>query len=184
MASETPELDGSAATSGSELSATAALVAGRCFPIRVGEFRVDERGRIQRRDDAAPLRLGFAYRGVEYRAEVETASEPLVRLTADLGKLPYSLEIGEGRRLVRRILDQSAQAPHGGISLSEDDDIRLEAVSTPPEPLTPASLMATLTALLFDFQPYLEILGRVLDDARRAKTADNPDPDPGPAPAG
>ncbi len=68
-----------------------------------------------------------------------------------------------------------ARAPHGRIGLSEDDDIRLEAASTPPAPLTPASLMATLTALLFDFQPYLDLLGRVLDDARRAMAADHPD---------
>jgi hypothetical protein len=32
--------------------------------------------------------------------------------------------------------------------------------------------MATLTALLFDFRPYLDLLGRVLDDARRAKATD------------
>ena len=174
MASKTPELDGPTATAGAELSAAAALVVGRCFPLKVGEFEIDERGRIQPRDDTVPLRLGFAYRGVEYHAEVETVSEPLVRLTAELGKLPYSLEIGEGRRLVRRILDESARASHGRIDLSEGDDIRLEAVSTPPKPFTPASLMATLTALLIDFQPYLDLLGRVLDDARNAKTSDTP----------
>ncbi len=175
MARENPELDGPTESAGAELSAAVAWVAGGCFPLNVGEIWVDERGRIRPRDDAAPLRLGFAYRGVEYRAEVDTASEPQVRLTAELGKLPYSMEIGEGRRLIRRILHQSARAPHGRIGLSEDDDIRLEAAATPPVPLTPASLMATLTALLFDFQPYLDLLGRVLDDARRAMAADDPD---------
>ncbi len=175
MASETPEFDGPTGSAGAELSAAAAWIAGRCFPLKVGEVRVDERGRIRSRDDAAPLRLGFAYRGVEYRAEVETASEPRVRLTAELGKLPYSMEIGEGRRLIRRILHESARAPHGRIDLSEDDDIRLEAASTPPAPFTPASLMATLTALLFDFQPYLDLVGQVLDHARHAMAADDPD---------
>ena len=174
MASETPEFEGPTESTGTEMSAAAAWVAGRRFPLEVGEIRVDERGRIRSRDDAAPLRLGFAYRGVEYRAEVKTASEPQVRLTAELGKLPYSMEIGEGRRLIRRILHESARVPHGRIGLSEDDDIRLEAASTPPAPFTPASLMATLTSLLFDFQPYLDLVGRVLDDARRAKTADTP----------
>ena len=32
--------------------------------------------------------------------------------------------------------------------------------------------MATLAALLFDFQPYLDLLGQVLDGARRAMAAD------------
>ncbi len=172
MASETPELDGPAESAGSELSAVAAFIAGRCFPLHVGDIRVDERGRIRPRDSELPLRLAFAYRGVEYHAEVETASEPQVQLTAELGKLPYTMEIGEGRRLIRRILDESARTSHGRINLSEDDDLRLEAVSTPPEPFTPVSLMATLTALLFDFQPYLDLLGRVLDETRRAKNAE------------
>ena len=169
MPSETPEFDGPTDLADTELSTTAAWVAGRCFPLKVGEIQVDKQGRIQPRDSAAPLRLGFAYRGVEYHAEIDTASEPQVRLTADLGKLPYTMEIGEGRHLIRRILDQSACTAHGRIGLSEDNDMRLEAVSAPPEPFTPASLMATLTALLFDFQPYLDLLGQVLDDARRAK---------------
>ncbi len=172
MASETPEHDEPTESAGAELAATAAWAKGRCFPLKVGEIRVDDRGRIRPRDSTAPLHLGFAYRGVEYHAEVETEPEPRVRLTADLGKLPYSMEIGEGRRLIRRILDESARTSHGRVALSEDDDLRLEAVSTPPEPFTPASLMATLTALLLDFQPYLDLLGRVLDDARRVKTAE------------
>lgn len=172
MASGTPELDGSTESAGAELSATAAWATGRCFPLKVGDIQVDAEGRIRPRNSTAPLHLGFAYRGVEYHAEVETGSEPRVRLTAELGKLPYSMEIGEGRRLIRRVLDASARSPHGRIGLSEDHDLRLEAVSTPPDPFTPASLMATLTALLFDFQPYLELLGRVLDDARRSKAAE------------
>ncbi len=172
MASETPEHDEPTESAGAELAATAAWAAGCCFPLKVGEIQIDERGRIQPRDSTVPLSLGFAYRGVEYHAQVETAPEPRVRLTAELGKLPYSMEIGEGRRLIRRILGESARVPHGRINLSEGHDLHLEAVSTPPEPFTPASLMATLTALLLDFQPYLDLLGRVLDDARRAKTTE------------
>ena len=166
MADETPEINGPAALAGAERSATAALVADLRFPLKVGEFQIDERGRIQARDGTAPLRFGFAYRGVEYNAEVEAANEPRVRLTANLGKLPYSMEIGEGRHLARRILRESARAPHGRIDLSQTGEMRLEATSTPPEPFTPASLMATLAALLFDFQPYLELLARVLDETR------------------
>ena len=153
MASKTSEPNGPAAPAGAELSAAAALIAGRCFPLKVGEIRVDEHGRIRPRDDATPLRFGFAYRGVEYDAEVETATGPRLRLTAELAKLPYSMEIGGGRHLIQRILCESSRARHGGIGLNDNDDMRLEAVSTPPEPFTPTSLMATLTALLLDFQP-------------------------------
>ena len=172
MTRETSEPVGPTPSAGAEMPAAAAAIAGRRFPLEVGEFQIDEQGRIRLRDDAAPLRFGFAYRGVEYDAEVETAAGPTVRLTAELGKLPYSMEIGEGRHLIRRILCESARAPHGSIGLDENDDMRLEAVSAPPEPFTPASLMATLTALLFDFQPYLDLVARVLDGARPDNTAE------------
>ena len=157
-----------------ELPSIAAMVAGRCFPFEVGDIQIDDQGRIRPREDQGPVRFGFAYRGLEYRAEVETAADPRVRLTAELGKLPYSMEIGEGRRLIRRILNASTRVPRGRIALSEADDMRLEAVAVPPEPFTPASLMATLAALLFDFRPYLELLGRVLDGARASATSDEP----------
>ena len=112
----------------------------------------------------------------QYHANVETASEPRVRLTAELGKLPYSMEIGTGRQLIRQILNVSAHANYGRISLSKDQDIRLEAATTPPVPFTPVSLMATLTAMLFDFQPYLDFLGQVLEDAQRPKTVETLEP--------
>ncbi len=172
MVNESPKLEGPAGLVGAKLSAATAWHANRSFPLKVGEIQVDDQGRIGPRDSAVPIYLSFAFRGVQYHAEVVTESEPRVRLTADLGKLPYSMEIGSGRHLIRRIVDASAQAYHGRINLSKDHDIRLEAVSTPPEPFTPASLMATLTALLFDFQPYLDLLGWVLDDARLPKTAE------------
>lgn len=157
-----------------ELPSIAALMAGRCFPFKVGDILIDGQGRIRPRDDQGPIRFGFAFRGVEYGAEVETAAEPQVRLTAELGKLPFTMEIGEGRYLIRRILNASLRVPHGRIALSAGDDMRLEAVSVPPEPFTPASLMATLAALLFDFQPYLELLGRVLNGAQPCAGTDKP----------
>ena len=172
MVSETPELDGPTESASGELSAVVAWVAGRRFPPAVFSLFFSSLFLLLSLSSSSPLLLFFSSLFFSSLSFFSPQSEPRVRLTAELGKLPYSMEIGEGRRLIRRILHESARAPHGRIGLSEDDDIRLAAVSTPPAPFTPASLMATLTALLLDFQPYLDLLGRVLDDARRAKTAE------------
>jgi len=153
------------------LTATAALIAGRCSPLRVGDIEIDGQGRIRARADKGPLRFAFAYRGVEFGAEVATGAEPRVRLSAELGKLPYSMEIGHGRHTIRRILVASARLPHGRIGLSDSDDMRLEAESSPPAPFTPASLMAAVAALLLDLRPYLDLVARVLDGARRTDAA-------------
>ncbi len=165
--SDEPEIQTPRGPAGAGLTATAALIAGRCGPLRVGDIEIDGRGRIRARGDEGPLRFAFAYRGVEFGAEVATGAEPRVRLWAELGKLPYSMEIGHARHTIRRILMASAQLPHGRIGLSDSDDMRLEAESSPPAPFTPASLMAAVAALLLDFRPYLDLVARVLDDARR-----------------
>ncbi len=156
---------------GAKSPSTVALVPGRCFPLPVGDIQLDMRGQICLPGGAGPLRFGFAYRGIQFGAEVATDSEPRVRLTAELGKLPYSMEIGDGRQLIRSILAASAATPHGRIGLSEADDMHLEAESSSPTPVTPASLMATVTALLLDFRPYLDLLARVLDRSRQSDTA-------------
>jgi len=176
MVSENPELDDPTDLTDPEPPAATAWHTDRSFPVKVGEIQIDEQGRIRPRDSAVPLNLGFAYRGIQYRAEVETTPEPRVRLTADRGKLPYSMEIGAGRHLIRCSLNSSARAYCGRSNLSQDQDILLEAESIPPEPLTPASLMATLTALLLDFQPYLDLLGQVLTETQRPKADTALDP--------
>jgi hypothetical protein len=176
MVSETPELDGPAELAGAEVSTATAWHKERSFPLRVGEIQIDEQGRIQPRDSAVPVTFGFAYRGIQYQAKVEATSEPRVRIIAELGKLPYSMEIGTGRQLIRQILNVSARANYGRIGLSKDHDIRLEATSTPPEPFTPASLMATLTVMLLAFQPYLDFLAQVLEDAQRPKPVEALEP--------
>ncbi len=170
--SDQPEFQTSQGPVEAELTATAALIAGRCFPLRVGDIEIDGRGRIRARSDKGPLRFAFAYRGVEFGAEVAIGAEPRVRLSAELGKLPYSMEIGHGRHTIRRILMASAQLPHGRIGLSESDDMRIEAESSPPAPFTPVSLMAAVAALLLDFRPYLDLVARVLDGARRIDAAE------------
>jgi hypothetical protein len=169
--SDAPEFQTPQGPAEAALTATAALIAGRCGPLRVGDIEIDGQGRIRARGDKGPLRFAFAYRGVEFGAEVATGTEPRVRLSAELGKLPYSMEIGHGRHTIRRILMASALLPHGRIGLSDSDDMRLEAESSPPSPFTPASLMAVVAALLLDFRPYLDLVARVLDGAQRIDPA-------------
>ena len=154
-----------------ELTATAALIAGRCFPLRVGDIEIDGQGRIRARETKGPLRFAFAYRGVEFGTEVATGVEPRIRLSAELGKLPYNMKTGHGRHTIRRILMASAQRPHGYIGLSDTDDMRLETESSPPSLFTPASLMTAVASLLLDFRLYLDLVARVLDGAQRIDAA-------------
>lgn len=149
------------------LRAALDLLCGRLAPLQAGDIQIDDDGRVRPRSDDGPIRFGFAYRGVNYQAELTTDPTARVSLTADLGKLPYSAELGPGRRLARRIVEASAGLPRGRIHLSAAQDLCLKAELQPPPPLTPASIMATVGALLLDFKPYLDLLGRALEPPPR-----------------
>ena len=144
------------------LRATLAAVAGSDAPFQLGDFEIDDEGRLRPRPDGTPISFGFSYRGVDFMAAVETGPAPRVSLSAELGKLPFRAEVGERRQTARRIVDATQALPRGGISLSESHDMHLSAEMAAPTPLTPSAVMVALTAILLDFKPYLDLLHEVL----------------------
>lgn len=163
-----------------------ALVADGRSPLRVGDITLDEDGRIRLRSGDEPLRFVFAYRGADFEARLETSPEARITLSAELGKVPYSMERGSGRRLTQRIIDATAALPGGRIEVSGSQDMSLLATAQPPQPMTPASVMAAITSLLLDFGPYIDLLRETIEaatggDDTGAPVA-NPSPEPLPAP--
>jgi len=145
-----------------------ALVANSHSPLQVGDIELDEDGRIRRRSGDQPLRLVFAYRGADFEARIETAPEARIALSAELGKIPYSMEQGDSRRVTQRIVEATADIPSGRIEVSASQDMSLVATAQPPLPLTPASVMAAITSLLLDFGPYIDLLRETIAAAERA----------------
>jgi len=148
-----------------------ALVANGPAPLQVGDIELDEDGRIRRRSGDQPLRLVFAYRGADFEARIETAPEAHIALSAELGKVPYSMEQGDSRRVTQRIIEATADLPSGRIEVSKAQDMSLVATAQPPLPLTPASVMAAITSLLLDFGPYIDLLRETIAAAERACVA-------------
>jgi hypothetical protein len=142
-----------------------ALVAAGNSSIRASDYALDEDGRLRVRKDASPIHFCFAYRGVDFDALMDTAPEADISLSAELGKVPYSMETGAGRHLTRRIVEATAGLPGGRIDVSASQDMSIVATARPPLPLTPASIMATITALLLDLGPYIDLLRGVVEAA-------------------
>lgn len=145
-----------------DLRATIALVGQPDRLPQVGDFEIDDEGRLKPRSDGKPIAFGFSYRGVDFIAEVHTGGGARIRLSAELGKLPYRAEAGDRRDLTRRVVDATEGLPHGRISLSASQDVLLGAETPAPVPLTPASLMAAMTTVLLDFKPYIDLLHEVM----------------------
>jgi hypothetical protein len=144
------------------LRASVALVAKTGGQFQLGDFEIDDSGRLRPRPDGAPISFGFTYRGIDFMAKVDTGSAPLVSLDAELGKLPYRAKIGARRELTRKIVRASQALPRGGIDLSDEHDMHLTAQIEPSAPLTPKSVLLALAAILLDFKPYLDLLQEVM----------------------
>lgn len=153
-------------------------VADTPLPLEVGSIAIGEDGHIQRSSTDRPLHFRFCACGVAFEAELASRSAPL-RLRANLGKLPFSAESPEARRLARSVMAATDRLQRGHILLSPDQDMVLEGELAPADPRTPVSVIATAVALILDFKPYLDLLGEAI--AIRSTPAEPADED-APAP--
>ena len=145
-----------------DLRGSLAFATAKDGPLTLGDFQLDDEGRLRPRADGSPIVFGFSYRGVDFIAEVAAGATPKVCLSAELGKLPYRATPGGCRERTKRVAEATAALPRGRISISPDQDMPLTAETAPPAPLTPASLMSALVALLLDFRPYIDLLHEVM----------------------
>jgi len=145
-----------------DLRGSLAFATAKDGPLDLGDFELDDEGRLRPRADGSPISFGFSYRGVDFIAEVAAGTTPKVCLRAELGKLPYRATPGGCRERTRRVAEATAALPRGQINIGADQDMQLSAEAAAPAPLTPAGLMSALVALLLDFKPYIDLLHEVM----------------------
>ena len=138
------------------------LVSGQEQSLNVASLEVDKDGQLVVRDDDRPLRFSFEFAGAPFEAEVTAGDAPLVKLTADLGLLPYTIESPAARYWALRVIAASSRMKRGRLELDSNYAIRLRAEAPPPAQRTPVTILSTVTALLLDFKPCLELLSEVL----------------------
>ncbi len=105
------------------------------------------------------LTFHFSFNEVPFTARTERREDkPMLRLTGNLGVLPYTIENATRRRRLRKVLAAAQRAsglrweitPHHLISASGEIDLCL--------PLTPTSVIAGAATLLLRSRPYLELI--------------------------
>ena len=131
------------------------------LPLEVGSVSLGDDGHIRRSDEDRPLYFQFSACGIAFEANLAHKTAPL-RVRANLGKLPFSAESPEARRLARTVMAATDRLRRGHILLSADQDMVLEGELNPPSPRTPVSVIATAVALILDFKPYLDLLGEAV----------------------
>lgn len=148
------------------LSNAIEALARQSLPLELDAVAFGAGGRMTRRPPGSSVRFRFHYLGVPFDVEVQGGSEAGVRLTSDLGQLPYTAESPLGRRYAWQVLRQAAALPFGRMFLDEDDHIRLEAWSQRPKPASLDSVLAATAILVLSFLPYLRLLTEVLPERR------------------
>ena len=150
------------------------LVADTNLPLEVGTVAIGDDGHISHSSHDRALHFRFTACGIDFEAEIASKEAPL-RIKADLGKLPYSAESPEGRRLARSVLAATDRLSHGQILLAEGQDIVLQGELMPPSPRTPVSVIATAAALVLNFKPYVALLAEAV--AHRRPLIEREDPE-------
>ena len=136
-------------------------VADTALPLEVGSVVLGDDGHIRHSSEYRPLHFRFSACGVDFEADLASKTAPL-RLRANLGKLPYSAESPDGRRLARTVMAATDRLRRGHILLSPEQDIVLEGELNPPSPRTPVAVIATAVTLILEFKPYLDMLAEAI----------------------
>lgn len=136
-------------------------VADTVLPLEVGAVAIGEDGHISHCSEDRALHFRFTACGIDFVAEIAGKKAPL-RLKANLGKLPFSAESPDGRRLARSVLAATDRLRHGQILLSDEQDMVLQGELSPPSPRTPVNVIATAVALILDFKPYIGLLAEAV----------------------
>ena len=154
-------------------------VADTTLPLEVGTIAIGEDGHISHGPSDRVLHFRFRACDIDFEAEIASGQSPL-RITANLGKLPFTAESPDGRRLARSVLAATDRLRHGQILLSDEQDMVLRGELSPPTPRTPVNVIATAVALVLDFKPYIGLLTEAiaLHHPRLATAGKGPAADP------
>lgn len=144
------------------------LAAEEKLPIEMGRIVWRADGRLERRGDGESLAFKFVYRGVRFEGRLDMNATGNMAITADLGPLPYTAEAAGTRHQLLRLVRGAVSKRGLHFLLSQDQILRIAAEGTTPRPRTPTSCLATLCALLLRLRPWLETIGDLLDETRRA----------------
>ncbi|MGB0669902.1 MAG: hypothetical protein ACPGNT_00260 [Rhodospirillales bacterium] len=114
----------------------------------------------------APINFNFSYLGFLFAVRAEKgedgkASE--LRFHAYLGNLPYTAEKGANRVNAMAIIRAAVRSRGGRFRFTQQQKILMMATLEIKEDLTPEVLVGTITRLILEVKPYLEMLAMVVN---------------------
>lgn len=136
------------------------------LPLEVGRLSWSHDGVVSLRDGSGGARFSFFFRGLPFSVEVEEGEDLRLVLVGNLGKVPFTAEAPDARRVLKRIAAASQRLPRGTLAITREQDLQLRAVDFVPGRATPVRVIATVVALLLDFLPFLDLAEAALSSSR------------------
>lgn len=152
-----------------DIQSTVKLVSEQMLPLEVGNVQVDDDGTLRARDSEVPLDFTFSFLDIDFEVQVSGGDDGALRVAAVVGRLPYTVENGWTRTFLYKVMTAARKLRRSRLSIDGNNLIVLHGEAVPPAPRTPMSIMATLTALVVEAKPYLEMIaeGLALERAPR-----------------
>jgi len=112
------------------------------------------------------LNFRFCFQEVPFTACTERRNDrPVLRLTGDLGHLPYTIENAARRRRLRKVLAATRRASGLHWEITRENLIRASGEIDLGLPLTPTAVIAGATTLLLRSRPYLDLIVGVASES-------------------
>lgn len=121
-------------------------------------------GRGDEQKDGGELAFSFRFRGVLFAGQAESEVDGgRMRIHANLGALPYSLESRYRRENALAIVTAASQALGGRMRVTPEQRILLMDDRNLDEPLSPRALMNNVVRLVLEAKPFIELLSVVVE---------------------
>ncbi len=106
-----------------------------------------------------PLSFSFKCYGVDFSADgVESDEGPSLRISGNLGPLPYSAESPENRKAIGKILSMAPEFLNLRMSLSNTKEIVVKGELALGGSITPSRIVATASAFVASAKPLIQVI--------------------------
>ncbi|WP_119167846.1 hypothetical protein [Algihabitans albus] len=149
---------------GKDLHEAVRLASESKLPLELGSIEISEDGRVVPSAPGHTLTFSFFYKGLPFAGEVGPESGDSVRLVGEFGKMPFTAELPKGRHAIRQVIADSQRSQRTRFFVTREQDLRLAMEAVPPQPRTPVSIVAAVTALIVEALPGIEAMTDTLNE--------------------
>ena len=146
-------------------STAVGFIANSSLPLEANSVEISPDGEIRRLSPES-VNFSFEYYGIRFVADATFGDDKgHLHISGDLGPIPYTQQSAEGRQAILTVMTAAAEYEGVLIRTSDRQHILVEAAIDIERPLTDRKLLTASTVFLAIATPFLDVLGRVIEES-------------------